>query len=426
MNWPPWPRGLPAAPHKVRLLVARDGKITCAGRGDPRGRVFRSDRAGIGRWADRRSGRVPVSQDDASRGLRRGAGRLPRGRRRAALQSTGRGYGDRPGQHRGPLRQGPVDAAGLLRPAGGDVSRPPAWPKARSASAWSRWKCFPSATSCSSSTPCGFGGRHGLSVRVTLDRLPQNFRRKLAERLDDDAGPCSSASRVRPVLARPTQAMPAAAAAAMPTGASSITTHRARRHAQPLGGDEKDLRIGLAVPHVAAGDDRIEPSPHAQPIDRRGHVLARGRRAHGHAEARLCSAATSSAAPGMAGKSAAMMRRKSVSFSWAMAFTSSSLNRPAPQNWAIEWRAVLPKLSLNCWLADRESAAAGHLHPALIMGLVGIDEHSVHVENCRQFKRHGLWTLRKTMKYGVRGAMRQGEERRGSRCDCGLELRAEY
>ena len=105
----------------------------------------------------------------------------------------------------------------------------------------------------------------------------------------------------------------------------------------------------------------------------------------------------SSAAPGMAGKSAAMMRRKSASFSWSMAFTSSSLNRPGPQNWAIDSRAVRPKLVLELLLADVQPAAARHLHPALIMGLVGIDEHAVHVENCRELKRHhvvGPWGKR--------------------------------
>ena len=51
---------------------------------------------------------------------------------------------------------------------------PDCWPKARSASAWFRWKCCASATSCTSSTPCGFGGRLGLSVRAMLDHSPQD------------------------------------------------------------------------------------------------------------------------------------------------------------------------------------------------------------------------------------------------------------
>ena len=49
----------------------------------------------------------------------------------------------------------------------------------------SHWKCFPIVTSCSSSIPCGFGGRHGLSVRGTLDQLSQNFGRKFGKQTSD-------------------------------------------------------------------------------------------------------------------------------------------------------------------------------------------------------------------------------------------------
>ena len=96
------------------------------GRADPRGEFPDPVRLELAAAADRRGRRVPLPQDDPPRGLRRGAGRLPRGRRRAALQSAWRGHGDHPRQYRGPLRQGSVDAAGVLRPAAGDLSRPAA------------------------------------------------------------------------------------------------------------------------------------------------------------------------------------------------------------------------------------------------------------------------------------------------------------
>ena len=64
----------------------------------------------------------------------------------------------------------PPVTCGLLA---GTYPRPTAWPKARSASTWSRWRCLRTVTNCTSSTPCGFGGRRGSSVRVTLDHLPQ-------------------------------------------------------------------------------------------------------------------------------------------------------------------------------------------------------------------------------------------------------------
>ena len=111
---------------------------------------------------------------------------------------------------------------------------------------------------------------------MTLDHLPQDFVAKARVSESTTSWALLKDLAVRPVLARPTQAMPAAAAAATPTGASSITTHRAGGTPSG-GGDEKDLRIGLASLHVAAGNDRVEPLPHAQPIDRRFHILARGR-----------------------------------------------------------------------------------------------------------------------------------------------------
>ena len=214
-------------------------------------RVPRSSPPGTGRKPDRCIGRVPLSQDNASRSLRRRADRLPRGRRRAALQSTRRGDGD----HSAATSWSAAATTFGRRPYRAACCRGPiapnSWPKARSASAWSRWKCFPSATSCSSSIPCGFGGRHGLSVRATLDHLPQNFGRKLAERIDDELG-------LAQFVARATSTGQAHASHAGGRGRRDadrgVFDHHAprRRHAQSLRGDEKDLRIGLAVPHVDA------------------------------------------------------------------------------------------------------------------------------------------------------------------------------
>ncbi len=168
------------------------------------------------------------------------------------------------------------------------------------------------------------------------------------------------------------------------------------------------------MPHVAAGDDRGRANP-ARPADRSpsprsrsGPTSPRPRRIPLGA-----SAAMSSAAPCMAGKSAAMMRRKAASFSWSMAFTSSSLNRPGPQNWAIDSRLVRPKLSWNCcWLIE-QSAAARHLHPALIMGMVGIDRALRPCRKLSQVETPRSLVLGETMEYGVRRAMSQGEKRPG-------------
>ena len=174
----------------------------------------------------------------------------------------------------------------------------------------------------------------------------------------------------------------------MPTGASSITTHRAGGRPSALGGDEEDLRVGLAVLNVAAGDDRAEPLLHAQPLDRRGHVFARRRRAHGHAEPCFMKSRDEirRARHGgeVNGDDAAEVGLFFQGHGLHVIVAESA--RPPELGHRVAGRAAETRLELL--LADRESAAASHLQPALIMGIEESMSTPSMSKIAAKFKRH--------------------------------------
>ncbi len=173
-NWPPWPRG--CRPRRTRSVCWLPATARSLARPSRSSRGSFPIRSGWN-WPPGRSTRPTCSSITRQPTARS----TPRRRPVAARATTCCSTIDRARLRRPPWATSWSAAARscgrrrYLAACWPGPTAPDCWPKARSASAWFRWKCFPSATNCSSSTPCGCGGRRGLSVRATLDQLPQDF-----------------------------------------------------------------------------------------------------------------------------------------------------------------------------------------------------------------------------------------------------------
>ena len=119
--------------------------------------------------------------------------------------------------------------------------------------------------------------------------------------------------RVRPVLTSPTLAMPAALAAATPAGASSITVHRAGATSRRSAASKKTCGSGL--PRLTSSPVTIAPNKSRAPSLSTTSCTFSGGPDDPTAsrKADSCRAWSRSTAPGMAGKSSSMIRRKAAS-----------------------------------------------------------------------------------------------------------------